>query len=205
MLLIPIGHDRQVTKRLPVITLTLIAFNILVFIFTETVGTQQQARLTSSLKALIEFTDKNAQQPLAEQVKTRLARIPSLEIEYIRNTIFLEKIDPERTPEKGVLVSPRGIEDPVILTMESQRVGNSFVAAYDEFYAYQYGFIPAYHKFSWLNYITCTFLHAGFLHILGNMLFLFFAGLAVEDASTYSPVSLRLQHLLIPHQIAGFI
>jgi membrane associated rhomboid family serine protease len=70
----------------------------------------------------------------------------------------------------------------VILTMESQRVGNSFVAAYDEFYAYQYGFIPAYHKFSWLNYITCTFLHAGFLHILGNMLFLFFAGLAVEDA-----------------------
>ncbi len=181
MLLIPIGHDRQVTKRLPVITLTLIAFNILVFIFTETVGSQQNVRKSLALKSLLEFADTHPNVNLSAAAKDRLARVADLEIEEIQSYIDrdnLARLIEGNAPDNQTLA----LTDAVVLQAESNRLSAGFVTAYDEFYGYQFGFIPAYHKASWLNYFSCIFLHGGFLHILGNMLFLFLAGIAMEDA-----------------------
>ncbi len=181
MLLIPIGHDRQVTKRLPVITLALIAFNILVFVFTETVGTQQNARKSLALKSLIEFTDAHPDVSLSASARDRLARVAELEIEGIQSYIEQEKLMKliEGKPSDNPMVA---LDDKAVLESESQRLSAAFVAAFDEFYGYKYGFVPAYHKGDVLNYFSCMFLHGGFLHILGNMLFLFLAGIAMEDA-----------------------
>lgn len=43
----------------------------------------------------------------------------------------------------------------------------------------QYGMVPA--RFSWMTLFTSLFLHGGFLHLIGNMLFLWIAGDNVED------------------------
>ena len=43
----------------------------------------------------------------------------------------------------------------------------------------QYGVVPAY--FSWVSVITSMFLHGGWLHFLGNMLYLWIFGDNVED------------------------
>ena len=48
---------------------------------------------------------------------------------------------------------------------------NEFVVAY--------GLVPAY--FSWVNVFTSMFLHGGFLHVAGNMLYLWIFGDNVED------------------------
>ena len=181
MLLIPIGHDRQVTKRLPVITLTLIAFNILVFIFTETVGTQQNVRKSLALKSLIEFAETHPEVSLSRSARDRLSRLAELEIEEVQSFIERDKFTKlieGKPPENQVLA----LNDKVVLEAESKRLSASFVGAYDDFYGYKFGFIPAFHKASWLNYFSCMFLHGGFLHILGNMLFLFLAGIAMEDS-----------------------
>ena len=50
--------------------------------------------------------------------------------------------------------------------------------AVDAFTLY-YGLIPA--AFSWMNVFTSMFLHGGFLHIAGNMLYLWIFGDNVED------------------------
>ncbi len=181
MLLIPIGHDRQVTKRLPVITLTLIAFNILVFIFTETVGTQQNVRKSLALKSLLEFAETHPEVNVSAAARDRLARIAALEIEEIQSYIKQDKLT-RLIEGKPLETQVLALHDKVVLEAESQRLSAGFVAAYDDFYGYQFGFIPAYHKASWLNYFSCMFLHGGLLHILGNMLFLFLAGIAMEDS-----------------------
>jgi membrane associated rhomboid family serine protease len=40
---------------------------------------------------------------------------------------------------------------------------------------------PPYHKRPWLSVLTAMFLHGGWLHLLGNMLFLYVFGNNVED------------------------
>jgi membrane associated rhomboid family serine protease len=42
-----------------------------------------------------------------------------------------------------------------------------------------FGLVPAY--FSWINVLTSMFLHGGFLHVAGNMLYLWIFGDNVED------------------------
>lgn len=44
-----------------------------------------------------------------------------------------------------------------------------------------YGFVPAEWD-RWINFLTCMFLHGGWLHIIGNMLFLFLFGRLVEES-----------------------
>lgn len=45
---------------------------------------------------------------------------------------------------------------------------------------FDYGFVPEEWR-RWDNFITCMFLHGGWLHLLGNMLFLYIFGQLVED------------------------
>lgn len=182
MLLLPIGHDRQVTKRLPLITLLLICTNIVVFIYTETVGAQQNARKSLALKALLEFTEAHPEVKLEATAKDRLTRMAELELDEMEVFIRQEKLLKSLQGKPAETSASITIDDRTMLEQESLRLGASFVAAYDEYYGYKYGFIPAFHKSSLLNYFSCLFLHGGVLHILGNMLFLFLAGIAMEDA-----------------------
>jgi membrane associated rhomboid family serine protease len=48
-----------------------------------------------------------------------------------------------------------------------------------EVFVSQYALIPAY--FSWVNVFTSMFLHAGWMHVIGNMLYLWIFGDNVED------------------------
>lgn len=182
MLLLPIGHDRQVTKRLPLITLSLICANIVVFIYTETVGTRQDTHKSLALKSLIEFAESHPEVKVGPQALDRIARMSDVELDqieaYVRQEQLLKALQGVETGNTNALA----FSDHTILEQESQRLSSAFVAAYDEFYGYKFGFIPAFHKSSALNYFSCLFLHGGFLHLLGNMLFLFLAGLAMEDA-----------------------
>src|SRR5262245_66418672 len=46
-------------------------------------------------------------------------------------------------------------------------------------FTYEFGLVPAY--FSWATVLTSMFLHGGFLHVAGNMLYLWIFGVNVED------------------------
>ncbi len=65
-----------------------------------------------------------------------------------------------------------GVQGPVSAQQVLRHISN-----YD-LLVFQYGFRPA--DFSWLTLFTSLFMHAGFLHLAGNMLFLYIFGDNVE-------------------------
>ncbi len=179
MLLIPIGHDRQVTRQFPLITISLITFNVIIFILTATIGGQQEARKDYALEALVKFMDEYPGVEITPEAHDRLYRVAEVEIAGIKKYLASER---QKQRGKAAAVNKNLLREASVIEQLKKRTCEDFVAAYDEFWGYQYGLTPAYQKYSWLNYFTSMFLHGGFMHILGNMLFLFLAGIAMEDA-----------------------
>jgi membrane associated rhomboid family serine protease len=174
-IIIPVGHDRQVVQRLPIITFSLIALNMLFFIATLMVGTRQEARLESAIETMITYAQKHAYVTMSAEAEDRLARLPFAqeEMEEIRQALHQRRANYNTATRyyAGVLNEQE----------EMDRLCAEFVKAYEGFWVFKYGFIPRYHRTTLFNYLSCLFLHGGWMHLIGNMLFLFLAGMAIED------------------------
>jgi membrane associated rhomboid family serine protease len=151
--LIPIGHEDQEVRRLPWVTIALVAANVLIFLFTNQL-VQQQADVTRQrVQELVRYA---AEHP------------------YLRTA-----------PEiRGVIPSspPRLTPDPDVVAREQTRLDamwNELRSGASPSVFRQYGYIPA--KPSLLALFTSMFLHGGWMHLLGNMLFLWLAGGSLED------------------------
>ena len=174
-IVIPIGHDRQVVQRLPIITFTLIGLNALIFLVTLGINTRQEARLGTALKSVIEYAQEHPDVALSSQAEDRLARLPfsAESIEEVRHAMHQRRANYNNATRYHSSVFD---EQP-----EMDRLSAEFVKAYDGFWLFQYGFVPRYHKTSFFNYLSCMFLHGGWMHLIGNMLFLFLSGIAIEE------------------------
>jgi len=174
-IVIPIGHDRQVVQRQPIITFTLIGLNVLFFLITAAVGTRQEARLETSFEVLMQYAQTHPAVTLSSEAEDRLARLPFSpeSIEDVREALHRRRANYGATTR----YYPTTLDE----QPEMDRLSAAFVAAYDGFWLYKYGFVPRYHKSSLFNYLSCIFLHGGWMHLIGNMLFLFLAGVAIED------------------------
>ena len=174
-MLIPIGHENMEARRWPVITLGLIVINFAAFLFTiatlnrespELAATRLHIRLLAAMHP--ELTLPPTAQKLVEDAQRRnpaswaIAKSPTREIQDAWD------------------VRIRMIESPAVLQDEMDKLS----ARYDELQAgsilEHYTFVPAHP--TWYSYITANFLHGGWLHIIGNMWFLWLAGIVLEDA-----------------------
>jgi membrane associated rhomboid family serine protease len=175
LIVIPIGHDRQVVNRLPLVTFTLIALNLAFFLATLAVNTRQEARLETALKSLMDYIEQHPDVTLSSEAEDRLARLPFGEeiIEQVR-----EMLHKRRANYNQAMIHRPSVFDE---QPEMDRLAKNFVEAYDGFWLFKYGFVPRYHKSSLFNYLSCMFLHGGWMHLIGNMLFLYLAGMAIED------------------------
>jgi membrane associated rhomboid family serine protease len=73
----------------------------------------------------------------------------------------------------------RLIEDPAELQREMDSLSQQYAELEHDSMLAHYAFIPA--RPQPVSYITATFLHGGWLHIIGNMWFLWLAGTILED------------------------
>src|SRR5947209_19710618 len=71
------------------------------------------------------------------------------------------------------------IEDTAKLQDEADRLNTQFVSLSKVSITEQYAFVPA--RPTALSYLTANFLHGGWLHLIGNMWFLWLAGVILED------------------------
>ncbi len=181
MILLPIGHDRQVTRQLPLVTIFLIALNICFFILTSWQDAQQIVSLESSLKNLLKFEMEHPRIKPDQAALDRKHQLPQYFVEELSVQVKAEQIKQSSHSfnDSRINLRPDEIE---LLQKEMGRLASSFVGSYDDYWGFQYAFIPAFHKSSWLNYFSSMFLHGGLMHLFGNMLFLFLAGIAIEDA-----------------------
>ena len=152
-MLIPIGHEDQQVRRLPWMTILLVAANVLVFLFTNQIAQQQATETRQRVQEIVRYA---AERP------------------YLRTSDDLRRVVPPAPPRADL--SPETVAreqarlDEMLVELRSGTKGNLYRT---------YGYVPAEPRL--LTLFTSMFLHGGWMHLLGNMLFLWLAGGSLED------------------------
>jgi membrane associated rhomboid family serine protease len=173
-MLIPIKHENMEARRWPVITFALIAINVLAFLLTTT-AMEEEAPELGEVKS---------------HILILAALHPELKLpaESERLVEGLKRSDPQQwkqvqNPNRDVLdaydAKIRMSEDSSKLQQEMDSLNDRYVKLSVSSITEQYAFIPAHPRP--LSYLTANFLHGGWLHLIGNMWFLWLAGFVLED------------------------
>jgi len=172
--LIPLRHENMRGRRWPIITFALIGINTLVFLMTHwTVESQQPKRTEARVHLLI-----------LAATHPELKATPEA-AEFVENTKksigrhWDQIASPNRRIEDSWDAQIRLQDDPAKLQEEMDTVCQQFEEAEHDSILEKYGFVPA-HPTA-VSYLSANFLHGGWLHLIGNMWFLWLAGFILED------------------------
>ena len=166
---IPIGNDNENVWRIPWVTFTIIALNVFIYIFTNPIMDRDYTRLEKSAANIYLYLKSNSQ--LIDN-----DRVDEL---YTAGVIS----DEELSYLKGMIArSGRGkadLEQYSTEYAEYTRLLSQFTHDRDNRFEMKWGYVPGHASI--ITMFTCMFLHGGFLHLLGNMLFFFAVGFSLED------------------------
>src|SRR5581483_36391 len=174
-MLLPIKHENMSARRLPVITLALIAINVLVFLGTYSTIEEQGPQLGKARAHILLLAAAHPElklTPEAQQLVASFQKDHPSTWKKIQNPSH-EVVDPWDA-------KMRLQQDPEVLQEEMDSLANEYTAESAASLTQQYAFIPAHPKA--IAYLTANFLHGGWLHLIGNMWFLWLAGFVLEDA-----------------------
>ena len=167
MFLIPIGHEQETVRRLPWITFSILALCFIVHIFIS-----------------MEVSDATRKvEQAAQELITYYINHPYLEFDAETKDILFSGIEDEQMEEMLSyyrLSVPR--PSPAVLEGKQEEfklLSQNFISALNKFPYRKWGFIPADQKLTGL--LTYMFIHGGWLHLLGNLLFLYLTGPFIED------------------------
>jgi len=188
-MIIPISHENMETRRWPVITIALIALNVIIFILTyKTLDNEIQQIAEIKLKILaiaIMFPDVDMQ-PESRQIVDDFKK---------HNPDAWETLDDADTDGRGEPQYPGNILSTLLnnnkiakdkqqfyamLQKQMDSLNEQFVKLSSKAISERYAFVPAHPNPA--SYLTANFLHGGWLHLIGNMWFLWLAGFVLEDA-----------------------
>lgn len=173
-MLIPIRHENMSARRWPLVTFALIAINVVVFLGTHWRLEDEQKQLGQLKLHVIllaaahpELNVPASSEDIIQAVKDHYPK-QWAELEN-RQRFALDDWDAHmlRTDDAAELQSEM---DSLSLEL-SQARANSILD--------RYAFLPAHP--SAISYLTANFLHGGWLHLIGNMWFLWLAGFVLED------------------------
>ena len=176
-MLIPLKHEQMEGRRWPVVTFALIALNFLVFFAThwkimdETKDPARRATLAHILILSATHPELDTTNDVQAVVKEFHKRIP--------NQVWKQLASPNRPSEDEWDAQMRSVEDSRQLQSEMDSLGEQYAEQQKTSILANYAFVPAHATFT--AYITSMFLHTGWLHIIGNMWFLWLAGFVLED------------------------
>jgi len=174
MLILPAEHPLD-WKRPPVLTLLLILLNCLIyFAYQSGDPAREQRAIASYLQGGLLEREKTvfieafgSEHGLTPDERQGLAQAPPAYLaELVLNDLRFEQ---------QLHLDPAYLANP-----DWQQARQVAEAARDQISLYRFGFMPA--KFSVQGLIGAMFLHASVDHLLGNMLFLFIFGFALEIA-----------------------
>jgi len=173
-LLIPLRHERMEGRRWPYFTFAFIALNIIVFLFTHwTIDTQLAQQSTTRLHLILLAATHPELQPAPEAAEfiAKLQKKVGSDWDQLRS--------PKRPVQDSWENGIRQADDPQQLQAEMDTLSAEFAAEQNASVLEHYAFIPDHPRA--LSYITANFLHGGWLHLIGNLWFLWLAGFILED------------------------
>jgi len=161
-------------RRWPVVTLALIAINTIVFLFTTMSMSDEAPQLgevKSDILILAALHPELKMQAQAEQLVEGFKKSHPAEWAQVQNP-YRDVISPFDAKIKLM-------EDPQKLQDEMDSLTQQYVKLSASSITEQYAFVPAHANA--LSYLTANFLHGGWMHLIGNMWFLWLAGFVLED------------------------
>ncbi len=173
-MLIPIKHENMQARRWPVITLALIAINTAVFLFTMSAIDDESPQLGEVKWHIIELAATHPElklPPEAQQLADGYKKSHPTQWDHVASP-YRDIIDAYDAKIKMIEETPR-------LQSEMDSLNATFVSLYKTSITEQYAFVPA--NPTAISYLTANFLHGGWLHLIGNMWFLWLAGFVLED------------------------
>ena len=171
---LPLRHENMEGRRWPIISIALVVLNVLIFL-----GTHNQLDL------------KNPERDeIHSHILLLAASHPDLNVPPVGQELVDEfaKENPSTwaMAKSGKLeiqdawdAKMRLEEDPQKLQAEMDSLCGKYASSTTNSLLDTYAFVPAHP--SAISYLTANFLHGGWLHLLGNMWFLWLAGAVLED------------------------
>jgi len=185
-MLIPLRHERMSARRMPVITFALIAINFLAFLGTHGTIEDQRESLGTTRAHLLMLAATHPELKVPQESQDFVNKFKAKNPELWR-----QMHEPNRNVEDAWDARMRLIEEPEALQGEMNTLSVEYSQIKAQSVLENYAFIPSEAKP--ITYLTANFLHGGWMHIIGNMWFLWLAGFVLEDAwgrITYSIVYL---------------
>jgi membrane associated rhomboid family serine protease len=174
-MLIPLRHENMEGRRWPVVTFTLIALNILVFLGTHWKMEDQSPERAEVRMHLILLAAMHPELKMSEDVQQFISDVQR----KIPEAFWKQIPNPNRKVEDAWDARIRAISDPEELQAEMDSLAQRFEEQEKSSILDNYGFVPAHARP--ITYLTSMFLHTGWLHLIGNMWFLWLAGFVLED------------------------
>ncbi|HEX4544693.1 MAG TPA: rhomboid family intramembrane serine protease [Candidatus Acidoferrum sp.] len=174
MLLIPLRHDNMEGRRWPVISIALVILNFGIFLATKGQienESPQRAEVRAHIILLAATHPELTLPPNAEELVTNFKkRDPATWTQAQSQT---------REMADAWDVKMRMMEDEAGLQREMDFLAEQWATLDKSSFVTQYAFVPSHP--TGISYVTANFLHGGWLHLIGNMWFLWLAGAILED------------------------
>jgi len=175
-MLIPLRHENMEGRRWPVITFGLIALNVLIFLGTHWKIEEQEPQRVEVRTHVILLAAMHPELRTPEDVAKFVDEVKSKTTTYVWNQVALNS----RKSSDAWAAHVRSIEDdPEQLQAEMDALAQNFEEVQRTSILDNYAFVPA--RPTAASYLTCMFLHTGWIHLIGNMWFLWLAGFILED------------------------
>jgi membrane associated rhomboid family serine protease len=173
-MLIPLRHENMQGRRWPVITIGLIALNILIFLGTHLSMDQQAPELTEVRVHVLLLAAMHPELKMQEKAQRFVSTIQTKS-----PSMWKQLQNPNRELQDAWDARIRLQEDPEALQQEMDSLSSRYAELDSASILGKYAFVPA-HPTA-MSYLTANFLHGGWLHLIGNMWFLWLAGGILED------------------------
>lgn len=174
---IPIGNENSTVRRLPWVTFTIMGLCVLIYFASLPSQASNLKDVVKSYGELSQFLQRNEALAADDEVRNKLVQYGLMtkdEAEMIKEQM---KKHPDTASEYEAWLRTA---EAAQLRDEFNKKLMAFVDARKGTVNYRYGFAP---NGEWKVYqlITCAFLHGGYEHLFGNMIFFFAIAFVLED------------------------
>jgi len=169
MILLPIGIDETKLSRHPLVTWSLIGLCFAVWLFGSlNSDIKRRKAINETLRFYFEHPYLELPESFLQFLQQNNLRAA---LDIHRSLVITDEMLEERTPTN---LSQLSLEQEQL-----ERSIDDLMMNYGRDFSARWGFIPA--QFNPLKLLSYAFVHAGFMHLLGNMLFFFFTAPFLED------------------------
>jgi membrane associated rhomboid family serine protease len=174
-MIIPLAHEDLRGRRWPWVTIAIIALNTVIFLGTNGIMDRQMADIG---QAEIHILLLSSRFPDAQMTPEAAEMVGAFKLQHAKAFAVLGSTSrPSLDPYDVVLRARDWTPEEVDGEMAS--LCTEFARVRDDSIPWNYAFHPVHPTLR--SYITATFLHGGWLHLIFNMWFLWLAGTVLED------------------------